>query len=335
MSGLLWPLVPLYAAAVGAKNRSYDRGWARPQRLAWPVVSIGNLSVGGSGKTPLTLRLVELLQERGVAVDVLTRGYGRCSMAVERVRPEGSAKEFGDEPLLLARRSGAPVFVGESRYAAGLLAESQRAGLASGVHLLDDGLQHRRLARTVDIVVLHRSDFDGRLVPAGRLREGFSSLSRAHIVAMREEDRDLEPELRRRGFQQPVWWMTRRLEPPAARRVAAFCAIARPEEFFAGLAAAGVAVRARRAWRDHHVFSAADVAELLELRRQHEAEIFVTTEKDEVRLTPEQRRILAAAAPLHVARLTLRLHDEAAAMDELAALLARPGKGAARDAVRK
>jgi len=309
----------LYAAAVGAKNLAYGKGWARGQRLRGPVVSIGNLSVGGSGKTPLTIRLAQLLRERGVAVDVLSRGYGRLSRSVSQVIAGGSAEEFGDEPLLIAQAAGVPVFVGASRYKAGALAESTTAEPA--LHLVDDGFQHRRLARDVDIVVLHRDDFSDGLLPAGRLREGFSSLSRAQIVAMRDEDRDLEPELRRRGFAGPVWWMERRLEVPAVTRAVAFCAIAREAEFFSGLRLAGIDVLAMRAWRDHHRYTQADIAELVELCRQHEALAFLTTEKDLMRLPADLRPVLASAAPLQAAKLVVRLHDEAHAMEQLLAFL--------------
>ncbi len=329
MSRALSPLVPLYAAAAAAKNLACDKGWRAQKRLRWPVVSVGNLSVGGSGKTPLTIRLAQLLRERGIAVDVLSRGYGRRSTTVERVAPGGSAGEFGDEPLLIAQSAGVPVFVGASRYRAGLLAETP--AIEPVIHLLDDGFQHRQLARDLDIVALHRDDFSDALLPAGRLREGFSSLSRAQIVVMREEDRELEPELRRRGFNGPIWWMERRLEVPAVSRVVAFCAIARGDEFFSAARSAGLHVAAMRAWRDHHAYNEADAAELIELRRQHEAEAFLTTEKDLVRIPAELRRMLESAAPLHAARLVVRLHDETAAVDALFGFLGldgqqRPGK---------
>lgn len=319
MKRALAPLVPLYAAAAGAKNFAYGRAWLRQKRLQGPVVSIGNLSVGGSGKTPLTIRIAQLLHECEVAVDVLSRGYGRRSNAVEKVAAGGSAEEFGDEPLLIAQAAGVPVFVGASRYRAGLLAEATAGGPV--LHLLDDGFQHRGLARDVDIVVLHSDDFLDRLLPAGRLREGFSALSRAHIAVMREEDQELEGALRRRGFSRPIWWMQRRLDVPAVKRGVAFCGIARPEEFFSALRSQGVTLAAMRAWRDHHTNTQADVAELIELQRQHGAEAFVTTEKDMVRLGPELRRTLENAALLHAAKLTVRLHDEAAAMEQLFALL--------------
>ncbi len=123
---LLAPFVPLYAAALTAKNLAYDRAWITPKRLKWPVVSIGNLSVGGAGKTPVVIRIAQLLRDAGHSVDVLSRGYGRRADEVTRVDPEGSASRFGDEPLLIAR-TGVPVYVGADRCAAGLLAERSQA----------------------------------------------------------------------------------------------------------------------------------------------------------------------------------------------------------------
>jgi len=319
MSRALLPLVPLYAAAAGAKNLAYDRGWLRAEHLRWPVVSVGNLSVGGSGKTPLVMRLAELLHDQGIAVDVLSRGYGRQTTATERVDPDGSPEEFGDESLLTARATGVPVFVGANRHTAGELAE--RDATTPRVHLLDDGFQHRHLARSVDIVVLHRTDFSAHLLPAGRLREGFSSLRRAQIIVMREEDQDLERELRRRDCPHPIWWMSRRVEIPSVRTAIAFCAIGRPDEFVSALQRRGIAIAATRTWRDHRRYTDADISALLALQHQHHAETFLTTEKDLVRLSVPQRQSLGSAAPLQVARLLLRLRDEGAAMAQLLGLL--------------
>lgn len=318
MRRALLPLVPLYAAAVGAKNQAYDCGWFRQQRLRAPVVSIGNLSVGGSGKTPLTIRLAELLRDRGVAVDVLSRGYGRHSHQVLRVDPAGPWQDYGDEPLLVAQHAHVPVYVASSRYAAGLLAES--AWPTPQLHLLDDGFQHRRLARDLDIVVLHRSDLAGTLLPAGRLREPLSSLRRADVLVVRDEDHEFESQIRSCGLRQPIWWMTRRLEVPAVASAIAFCAIARPAEFLAGLT--GLSILASRTWRDHHVWTDRDIAELIELQHRHTAAAFLTTEKDLVRLSPAQRSKLEQAAPLHAVRLQVQLRDEPAAIDQLMELLA-------------
>ncbi|MGC2163907.1 MAG: tetraacyldisaccharide 4'-kinase [Silvibacterium sp.] len=313
--------IPLYSAAVGVKNAAYERGWARAQRLLWPVVSVGNLSVGGTGKTPLVIRLAQLLAAENIPVDVLSRGYGRSGSGVERVDAEGDAARFGDEPLLIARAAKVPVYVGASRYEAGLLAEHDVR--TAGIHLLDDGFQHRRLARALDIVVVHASDFEEALLPAGRLREPLASLRRASVLVLRAEDRQLEAELRRRGIAAPVWIQHRRLAVEARTRAVAFCGIARPEEFFSGLRSQNVELVATLALRDHQVYSAREIDRLVAMLRHHNAACFVTTEKDAVRLADVQRARLEAAAPLHVARLEVSLEDEDAAMRRLRGLLVR------------
>jgi tetraacyldisaccharide 4'-kinase len=318
---ILQPLVPLYRAAIAAKNAAYDRSWVEAKRLRWPVVSVGNLSVGGSGKTPLVIRLAQLLSVRGVAVDVLSRGYGRSSTVVARVDSSGNAEDFGDEPLLIARKADVPVYVGASRYIAGLLAE--REALGSGVHLLDDGFQHRQLARDADIVVVHNSDFEQQLLPAGRLREPLSSLRRASVVVLREEDAALEMRLRERGVQAPIWIQQRRVVVALRGPVVAFCGIAHPEEFFSTLKASGVDLVGARAFRDHHRYSDADVDAILALCRQAGAEACITTEKDAVRLSPSQRAKFASAVRLEAAQLEVSLVDERAAVDQVLAFLVR------------
>ena len=126
---LLAPLELVYGSVVRARNARFDRIPA--QRLGWPVVSIGNLSLGGAGKTPLVICLAKLLEREGWSPDVLSRGYGRAMRTVERVDSAGSAERFGDEPLLIARAAGVPVYVGASRYEAGVLAESESGRRAS------------------------------------------------------------------------------------------------------------------------------------------------------------------------------------------------------------
>ena len=317
MRRALLPLTPLYAAAAAWKNAAYDHGLAKAQRLQWPVISVGNISVGGSGKTPFVICLAKLLQRQGLQVDVLSRGYGRNSDAVERVDPAGDAERFGDEPLLISQSADVPVYLGASRYAAGLLPESTQA--CSGIHLLDDGFQHRRLARAVDIVLVHRSDFQGTLLPAGRLREPIGSLKRASVVVLREEDGDLEPKLKRLGIDQPIWWIRRSVVVPGELgRVVAFCGIARPDEF---LRQPNVELVATRAFRDHHHYSDDDARQLIREAQSHAANAFLTTEKDLVRLSLKQREMLASVAPLQVAKLEVRLLDEAAAVHHLETLL--------------
>ncbi len=325
------PLGAVYGMAVAAKNLAYERKWLEAKRLSRPVISIGNLSVGGSGKTPLTIRLAELLRAEGIEVDVLSRGYGRSGRATEQVDPAGNAVRFGDEPLLIARRTGAPVFVGARRYEAGLLAQASpmpqaRATAPLAVHLLDDGFQHRQLARDVDIVLLHRSDFTEKLLPAGRLREPLHALTRATFVVLREEDSELEPELRKLGVQAPVWWVQRSLSVPkdlteTTERAVAFCGIARPDEFFSSLEAEDINVELAVAFADHHRYSRGDIDRLVKVAAEVRADAFVTTEKDAVKLDATLLQMLEAAAPIRIAKLEVSLRDEPAVIQQLRAKL--------------
>ena len=329
----LWPLaplVPLYGVVQALDRLSYQRGWRSMQRLRWPVVSVGNLSVGGAGKTPLVIALAHGLAARGWHVDVLSRGYGRTHTAVEQVdlgfagdaaaRSGDAAARYGDEPWLIAQAAGVPVFVGADRAAAGRLAE-ERAGIERGVHLLDDGMQHRRLARDVEIVVLHRSDLETTLLPAGRLREPLRALARADFVVLREEDSALTERVQRwmRG-DAAIWRVRRQLDVPALPGTAVvFCAIAHPGEFVAGLRGCGVAIAAVESWRDHHRFTDADVRRLCGAVSRQQAACLLTTEKDAARLTAAQHTALAAAAPLLTARLTAHLEQPQAAFAALEA----------------
>jgi tetraacyldisaccharide 4'-kinase len=208
----LLPLVPLYAAVQALNDAAYARGLRRVEKLKWPVVSVGNLSVGGAGKTPFVIALAQVLTQRGWTVDVLSRGYGRASDAVERVDTaivDDPARRYGDEPWLIAQQADVSVFVGCTRSAAGRLAESTLvdAGSAGHVHLLDDGMQHRGLARDAEIVLLHRSDFRTALLPAGRLREPLAVLERADFVVLREEDSELAERARRWMRPDAQIWM--------------------------------------------------------------------------------------------------------------------------------
>ncbi|HYA96741.1 MAG TPA: tetraacyldisaccharide 4'-kinase, partial [Methylomirabilota bacterium] len=196
------PLSTIYGGLVRARNAFYNRGLLRARRLEGAVVSVGNLSAGGSGKTPFVMLLGELLKSRGIRFDVLSRGYGRESRGVLLVDPGGLPQQFGDEPLLIARRLQVPVIVGEDRFAAGHFAESR---FGSQLHLLDDGFQHRALARDFDIVLVTPYDAQDRLLPGGRLREPLSALRRADAVVLTEgAPADSFP------LQDKLVWRTRR-----------------------------------------------------------------------------------------------------------------------------
>lgn len=311
-------LSALFGAGVRTRNALYDRGRLRAGRLQGPVISVGNLSVGGAGKTPFVIMLGQLLQSRGLEFDVLSRGYGRSSRGVAFVDPQGSPREFGDEPLLIARRLGVPVAVGEDRYAAGAAAELK---LGARVHLLDDGFQHRALARDFDIVLVTGEDLHDHLLPAGRLREPLTSLRRADAIvlssAVKPEDLPLE---------NPTVWRTRRdivLRDPPATPVA-FCAIARPKQFFLQLRFAGCEPAAEAAYRDHHAYTEADIRDLLRLRERCQAGGFITTEKDAINLGS----LAARLQPLAVAPVKMELVEAGAALDGMLSTIAQRHAGA-------
>lgn len=302
----------LFATGVRARNALYDRGTLRARRLQGPTISVGNLSVGGAGKTPFVILLGQLLQARGIIFDVLSRGYGRASRGVGFVAAKGSPREFGDEPLLIARHLGVPVVVGEDRYAAGVVAEQK---FGPRLHLLDDGFQHRALARDFDIVLVTGDDLHDKLLPAGRLREPLAALRRADAVvlssAVKAEDLPL---------QKQLVWRTRRDivlgDPPAAP--VAFCAIARPKQFFLQLRFAGCEPAAEAAFRDHHTYTDSDIRDLLQLRERCQAGGFVTTEKDAINLGDLASRL----QPLSVVPVKMELVDAAAALNHMLSTLA-------------
>jgi len=325
-----WPLVPLYAAVLRAKGDL--RGEAK--KLAWPVVSVGSVSAGGAGKTPVVIALAKMLRERGWKVDVLSRGYGRegsGNALVDTVR-ENAARLFGDEPVLIARATGVPVWVGADRYTVGVAAEGavagtgeqqilraaqdenpKQAGTQKGwVHLLDDGFQHRRLARTVDIALVTADDLDDALLPAGNRREPLEELGRADVVVIREEEREAVEarvsKLMRAGAL--LWSVHRRLRFPAplgvlsaGLRPLAFCAIARPEGFASALQQAGCGIIDAVVFDDHAPYTDREVEDLLAIAKKLNASGFVTTEKDAVKLSAKLRAQLEVVGPVVVVEL--------------------------------
>ncbi|MGD1105477.1 MAG: tetraacyldisaccharide 4'-kinase [Terracidiphilus sp.] len=316
---LLWPLVPVYRLGLALRELQLRVGLKPIRRLRWPVVSIGNLSTGGAGKTPLTIALAKALTARGVRVDVLSRGYGRRRSALPLlVDPGGTAQEFGDEPIVIARESNVPIYVATERYEAGLLIEHDAAA-QFGIHLLDDGFQHRQLARDVDILLFSRRDMADHLLPAGNLREPIRALRRAAIIAIPVDEPEVETELRSMGWQGTVWRLRRRMEiAHVDGPVLAFCGIAQPDQFFKGLESAGVKLATRTAFADHHNYTASDLAALASAARAAGATALLTTEKDRVRIG-ELAELLPAPLTLKTAQLRIEIEDEDAAIDWLIA----------------
>jgi tetraacyldisaccharide 4'-kinase len=311
------PLTGLYGAATALRNALYDHGALASRRLERPVISVGNLSVGGSGKTPFAIALGKLLKARGIRFDVLTRGYRRKTRGVLVVEADGNAADFGDEPLLIARRLGVPVVVGESRYDAGQIAEKK---FQSQLHILDDGFQHRSLFRDLDIVLMTERDFDDELVPSGRLREPLASLRRADVVVLPQDCSARDSVMEDLTRQGKFIWRTKRdlALPNLPPSPIVFCGIARPQQFFAQVRAAGITPATEVEFRDHHSYNRSDVARLLAMCDKLGAGGFLTTEKDEINLGSFQ----ADLAPFAVAKLSLTINDPTGVVD---AILARIG----------
>ena len=301
------PLSAIYGGVVGARNALYDRAIWRTRRLHGAVVSVGNVSAGGSGKTPFVMLLGELLQARAIKFDVLSRGYGRSSKGVRLVDPAGLPQEFGDEPLLMARQLQVPVIVGEDRWEAGRFAEAK---FGPQLHLLDDGFQHRALARDFDIVLVTPQDATDRLLPAGRLREPLHSLRRADAVALASGALAESFPL-----QGKIVWRVRRgiVAKDVPLRPVVFCGIARPRNFALQLRTANIEPVAEAFYRDHHAYCEKDIRELLKLKRRSAAGGFVTTEKDAVNLGG----FLSALEPLAVVPVKMELSDADNAVDTM------------------
>ena len=290
----------LYGRAARFRRAWYGRHPHRTRQLRQPVVSVGNLVVGGSGKTPVVAALARLLSASGERPAILSRGYGRQRSA-DKVVVVGDGREVlaspetsGDEPQMLARaRLGVPVLVAAERYLAGQLAE-ERFGCT--VHLLDDGFQHVQLARDLDLLVVTRADLDERVLPSGRLREPLEAAASADALLVGGTDEDAAVIGERLGVDT-IFRIARRDETPKlvqpfgaplpsaiGRRVVAVAGIARPERFFAALRVEGWDVVTELVFRDHHWFTEQDIASIGRAAFDAKADLVMTTEKDAVRL---------------------------------------------------
>jgi tetraacyldisaccharide 4'-kinase len=285
---------------VQARNKLYQTGILRTHRLNHPVISVGNLTVGGTGKTPLVIAIAEHLREKGYRPVILSRGYKRQAGGI--LLAGSSWKESGDEPHLMARRLGdVPVVVGASRYRAGAYAELHNLG---NVFILDDGFQHRQLHRDMDIVTIDADEWIAgeHLLPTGRWREPKCAIERAHAACVQErrsaeihlpipvfEVQTMIDGLYRNGTRVGV-------ESLFGRRVVAFAGIAKPERFFDSLEDLGIRAERKVCFRDHHAYSADDVAGL-------RGDVVITTEKDAVRLEGLQ------AGEFLVLRISVKIPD--------------------------
>jgi tetraacyldisaccharide 4'-kinase len=294
--------VSIWSALYGRIALARRRGaGGRPgvrKQLQWPVISVGNLSVGGAGKTPLVGHVVRLLLEAGHRPAVLSRGYARTDprdgvvVVSDGRQVLATVGASGDEPFMLARQlPGAAVLVSPDRYLAGRLAEHH---LGCTVHVLDDGFQHHALDRTADLLIVSEDDLRDRPLPAGRLREPLEAARAADALlwsgaddapAAVAERLGIAAAFRLRRVPGPVQetgFDTGLPEPGA--RVLALAGIARPAAFFQQLQDDGYDVAGELTFRDHHAFSRGDIARIRQALVQSRADGVVTTEKDMVRL---------------------------------------------------
>jgi tetraacyldisaccharide 4'-kinase len=312
MSLALAPLGMVYGALTRARLRLYAAGLLKTERVGVPVISVGNITTGGTGKTPLVEWVARALKREGLRACVLTRGYGRADerrrvLASDGVRLPASVGECGDEPRLLAERllGAASVVCDRDRVAA---ARWARAHLGAEVFVLDDGFQHLRIARDLDVVTLDATApwGGGHLLPRGRLREPAAGLRRAGCVVITRAElaTDLEAlraevellcgartaviasRVRTRGLsllaggEVELEFEGRAVGQP----VAAFCALGNPRAFFEHLRRDGFELCYTRAFRDHHAYTPADVAAVAREAVRRGARALLTTAKDGVKL---------------------------------------------------
>jgi len=344
MNRLLIPLAEVYGLGALLREHAYYRGWLKSHRLSRPVISVGNLTVGGSGKTPLVGWIAEILLRRGYKPSILTRGYGRergPDLVVLEPQPQRNidARSVGDEPALLARAlPQVPIVISANRYRAGLLAE-ERFGV--DLHILDDGFQHFALERDVDVVAVDITQelSDHALLPAGRLREPCRALRRADLILLtRAELQNPEPSERQVRSINPQAQIFRcstvlrgvieagrvEIRPPEAyhgRPLCAFCGIGNPGAFFADLRRWGFTLSAEVVFRDHHVYGPQDMKRLLGVAQAAGAVAFATTEKDVMNLSPQWKSEL----PVLACRIRPEISDVAAFEEALLASVTPQG----------
>jgi tetraacyldisaccharide 4'-kinase len=281
-SAMLRFLSLLYAAAVRARNALYDRGILRSYKTPPVVVSVGNIEAGGTGKTPFTIAISDELSKRGLRVAIVTRGYRGSLTGPVLVKARHRVEEVGDEALLMARISSVPVIKSPNRVNGALFAYTH---MDSEIVVLDDGFQHRRLHRDLDIVLVSRDVTREGMLPAGPLREPASSLGRADIVIAMKGSPYEGP----RADLRPVCLVdpqgeTRSLQSLSAQKALAFCAIGRPSHFFTMAENLCRSVD-RISFGDHHHYRRRDIMEIMD--KAAGKDFIITTEKDLVKIDPD------------------------------------------------
>ena len=307
------------------RRRRIERRPERQRRLARPVISVGNLSVGGTGKTPIVAAIAQRLIDAGQRPSILSRGYARADqpdgvvVVSNGTRILANIDRAGDEPLMLSRQvPGAIVCVSPDRHLAGTLSEHQ---LGCTVHILDDGFQHLELARNLDVLVTTIGEItSGRVMPMGRLREPMDAAARAHFLVVSDATAGAaSSEAWTLGIQQSCGALRTLGEPvpvsstsslkaatgslkaaSIGSNILAVAGIANPQRFFDAVKAAGWNVVDAIAFKDHHRYTAADVAAIAAKMKSAHADVVFTTDKDAVRLESLSLPFEACRVPLTV-----------------------------------
>jgi tetraacyldisaccharide 4'-kinase len=341
---LAWLPAKLYELAVRLRVAAYETEYRKPRRLAATTIGVGNITLGGTGKTPMVEYIARYLRSQEHRVAILTRGYGRQSAGMQTLNagrpapgdaasePESqsatirSYREVGDEPLMLARAiPDVPIVVHKDRFQAGRWAVRS---LGADVLVLDDAYQHLQLARDLNILLIDASDpFGGfQMPPFGRLREPLYGIKRADLVIVTRADRPFDQAQMQAiirhfcGDNIPVMYMTsgitrlRHLETGAVYelqeftgwRAAALCGIGNPHAFAEDILRAGINIVSESFFRDHHPFTQADLDQATAEARQATADMIITTEKDAVRL----EGLRQGEVPVYAAQMEIQSDDE-------------------------
>jgi tetraacyldisaccharide 4'-kinase len=334
---LVWPLSQIYAMIIQIRNFCYEKQWLSSKRLSTRVISVGNITVGGTGKTPLVESLASFLHEKGFRVGILSRGYRRKKSNNElTVIPNGNALRenaiyAGDEPVLLASHlPEVPIIVGRNRVQAG---EKAIEEFGCDLLILDDGFQHRKIKRDLDIVVIDGTNpwGNGGILPAGPLREPKRNLKRADAVVLSrtDETNHLENVLIQIDSlsMAPVWfakhkpehWInfnkgtTRPLCFLEKKCVIAFCGIGNPDSFRRTLMSMDIEIIGFFPHQDHHWYTIHELQKMADLAQSKGAVALVTTEKDRMRI-PES---FANTVPIFILKIKMEIQGNGETLDTL------------------
>ena len=328
---LLMPLSWLYGSIVWIRNYCFTSGIFKQKQLPCSVISVGNIVAGGTGKTPAVAAIAKLLENKGFQVAILLRGYKRRSSEEIMVVSDDknrlcSREECGDEADMLTRQlPNVPIVVGKQRYLTG---EAAIDRFKSDVLILDDGFQHRQLARDVDILTIDATQpyGTGALLPIGTLREPITAIERADIILLTRTDAidtqiaDLKAELNQLTPNTPIlesvhqptslYWLNKNkhstmpIENLTGKRLLAVCGIGNPDAFVSTLEAYNPEAVELFAFPDHHIYTESDLQQIQQRMQQYEAEWVVTTQKDEQKLAS-----LSTELPIVVLAIELAIKD--------------------------